>query len=135
MANNIEKVDLIQKMLDKAMVQGAVTGFMEANAGPVKYSGGDEIKIPSIAMDGLKDYDRQLGFAEGDVTLVYQTERLTQDRGTGFTVDEMEVDESGVLDLMSLLAHAGRAGGGQLPPEQDCEAGRQGSSKRIYSGG
>ena len=59
MANNIEKVDLIQKMLDKAMVQGAVTGFMEANAGPVKYSGGDEIKIPSIAMDGLKDYDRQ----------------------------------------------------------------------------
>ena len=104
MANNIEKVDLIQKMLDKAMVQGAVTGFMEANAGPVKYSGGDEIKIPSIAMDGLKDYDRQLGFAEGDVTLVYQTERLTQDRGTGFTVDEMEVDESGVLDLMSLLA-------------------------------
>ena len=91
MANNIEKVDLIQKMLDKAMVQGAVTGFMEANAGPVKYNGGDEIKIPSIAMDGLKDYDRQLGFAEGDVTLVYQTERLTQDRGTGFTVDEMEV--------------------------------------------
>lgn len=67
MANNIEKVDLIQKMLDKAMVHGAVTGFMEANAGPVKYSGGDEIKIPSIAMDGLKDYDRQLGFAEGDV--------------------------------------------------------------------
>lgn len=36
MANNIAKVDLIQKMLDKAMVQGAVTGFMEANAGPVK---------------------------------------------------------------------------------------------------
>ena len=42
MANNIEKVDLIQKMLDKAMVQGAVTGFMEANAGPVKYSGGED---------------------------------------------------------------------------------------------
>lgn len=46
----------------------------------------------------------QLGFAEGDMTLVYQTERLTQDRGTGFTVDEMNVDESGVLDLMCLLA-------------------------------
>ena len=127
MANNIEKVDLIQKMLDKAMVQGAVTGFMEANAGPVKYNGGDEIKIPSIAMDGLKDYDRQLGFAEGDVTLVYQTERLTQDRGTGFTVDEMEVDESGVLRPDEpaggrVPAHAGRAGGGQLPPEQDCRS-------------
>lgn len=105
-----------------------MTGFMEANAGPVKYSGGDEIKIPSIAMDGLKDYDRQLGFAEGDVTLVYQTERLTQDRGTGFTVDEMEVDESGVLDLMSLLAGEFQRTRvvpevEQLPPEQDCEAG------------
>ena len=53
MANNIAKVDLIQKTLDEAMIQGAVTGFMEGNAGPVKYSGGDEIKIPSITMDGL----------------------------------------------------------------------------------
>ena len=104
MANNIAKVDLIQKTLDEAMIQGAVTGFMEGNAGPVKYSGGDEIKIPSITMDGLKDYDRQNGFADGDVTLVYQTEKLTQDRGTGFTVDEMDVDESGVYDLMSMLA-------------------------------
>lgn len=104
MANNIAKVDLIQKTLDEAMIQGAVTGFMEANAGPVKYSGGDEIKIPSITMDGLKDYDRQNGFADGDVTLVYQTEKLTQDRGTGFTVYEMDVDESGVYDLMSMLA-------------------------------
>ena len=70
MANNIEKVDLIQKMLDKAMVQGAVTGFMEANAGPVKYSGGDEKKLPSIAIDDLKYYDHQLVFTEVVMTLV-----------------------------------------------------------------
>lgn len=103
MANQIEKVALIQKTLDKAMIQGAVTGFMEGNAGQILYHGGDEIKIPSIAMNGLKDYDRQSGFADGDVTLVYQTEKMTQDRGVGFTIDEMEVDESGVLDLMSQL--------------------------------
>ena len=53
-------------------------------------------------------------------------------------MDEMEVDESGVLDLMSLLAgefQRTRVVPVTLPPEQDCEAGRQGSPKRIYSGG
>ncbi|MED9821513.1 MAG: hypothetical protein U0J65_05725 [Christensenellales bacterium] len=104
MANTIEKVALIQKALDQAMIQGAVTGFMEANALDVKYSGGNEVKIPSVVMDGLANYDRATGFVEGDVTLAYQTMKLTQDRGRGFTIDEMDVDESGVLDLVSKLA-------------------------------
>ncbi|MBR3795338.1 MAG: hypothetical protein IKK34_04840 [Clostridia bacterium] len=104
MANMIEKVALIQKSLDLAMIQGAVTGFMEANALDVKYNGGAEVKIPSIAMDGLANYDRATGFVDGDVTLAYQTMTMTQDRGRGFTIDENDVDESGVVDLVSKLA-------------------------------
>lgn len=103
MANMIEKVALFQKTLDLAMIQGTVTGFMEANALDVKYNGGNEIKIPSIVMDGLANYDRATGFVEGDITLAYQTMTMTQDRGRGFTIDEMDVDESGVMDLMSKL--------------------------------
>ena len=67
MANNIAKVDLIQKTLDEAMIQGAVTGFMEANAGPVKYSGGDEIKAAAdyvttgVDEDGLYHAFAHLG--------------------------------------------------------------------------
>ena len=33
MANNIAKVDLIQKTLDEAMIQGAVTGFYGSERG------------------------------------------------------------------------------------------------------
>lgn len=104
MAHSLAKVALIQKTLDKAMVASAVTGWMEGNVGSLIYHGGNEVKIPRIDMDGLVDYDRQNGFTEGDVTLAYQTMTLTQDRGRGFTVDTMDVDESGVLDLMSQLA-------------------------------
>lgn len=104
MANTLEKVAIIQKDLDKAMVQGAVTGWMESNAGQVKYKGGNEVKIPTISMDGLADYDRKNGYAEGDVTLAYQTMTMTQDRGRGFTLDPMDIDESGALDLVSRLA-------------------------------
>lgn len=103
MANTIEKVALIQTTLDKAMIQGAVTGFMEGNVGNLIYKGGDEVKIPMIDMDGLADYNRQSGFVDGDVSLAYQTMKMTQDRGRGFTVDPNDIDESGVLDLMSQL--------------------------------
>lgn len=104
MANLLEKVALFQKTLDKAMIQGAVTGFMENNLTDIQYTGGDEVKIPSIQMQGLANYDRQKGFTEGDVTLTYDTVKMTQDRGRGFTIDEMDIDESGALDLMSQLA-------------------------------
>ena len=104
MANTIEKVALIQTTLDKAMIQGAVTGFMEGNVGNLIYNGGDEVKIPMIDMDGLANYNRQSGFVDGDVSLAYQTMKMTQDRGRGFTVDPNDIDESGVLDLMSQLA-------------------------------
>lgn len=104
MANTIEKVALIQTTLDKAMIQGAVTGFMEGNVSNLIYKGGDEVKIPMIDMDGLANYNRQSGFVDGDVSLAYQTMKMTQDRGRGFTVDPNDIDESGVIDLMSQLA-------------------------------
>lgn len=104
MANTIEKVALIQTTLDKAMIQGAVTGFMEGNVSNLIYKGGDEVKIPMIDMDGLANYNRQSGFVDGDTTLAYQTMKMTQDRGRGFTIDPNDIDESGVIDLMSQLA-------------------------------
>ena len=104
MAHTIEKIALIQKTLDKAMIQGAVTGWMESNAQIIIYSGGAEVKIPKIDMDGLANYDRATGFVEGDVVLAYQTMTMTQDRGRGFTLDEHDVSESGVIDLISQLA-------------------------------
>lgn len=93
-ANNLEYAKLFQASLDKQVVQESTTGWMESNASQVKYNGGNEVKIPSILMDGLGDYDRAGGFVDGSVTLTYQTHTLTQDRGRTFSLDAMDVDET-----------------------------------------
>ena len=46
MANSIEYAKIYQSALDKVYKATAKTGWMEANAGMVKYNGGNEIKIP-----------------------------------------------------------------------------------------
>ena len=51
--NTLATATLFQKTLDKAAVREAVTGWMDGNAGQVKYSGGAEIKIPKMSVQGL----------------------------------------------------------------------------------
>lgn len=97
MANTIEYAKVFQTELDKAAVELATSGWMEVNADQVKYSGGREIKIPDLSMDGLGDYDRNNGFAEGSVDLKYQTKEMSQDRGRLFTLDENEVNETNFI--------------------------------------
>lgn len=94
MPNYIETAAVIQSELDQAATASSATGWMEANAGRVKYNGGKEIKIPKMTTDAMADYDRNNGFVEGGVTLSYETREMTQDRGRGFTLDPMDVDES-----------------------------------------
>lgn len=95
MALNISTArSVFQNELDKLMVEELTSGFMEANAGDVIYNGGNEIKIPSIVMDGLKDYSRTDGYPTGGVTLSYQTVKMTMDRGEGFMLDAMDVEET-----------------------------------------
>lgn len=92
--NTLEFAKLFQTELDKQIAQQATSGWMESNAGQVKYNGGDEIKIPDIVVQGLADYDRDTGFVQGSVTYKYQTHKLTQDRGRTFQLDAMDVDET-----------------------------------------
>lgn len=92
--NILEYAKIFQQELDRQVVAQATSGWMEANAGLVRYSGGNEVKIPIIDMDGLGDYDRAAGFVDGSVNLRYQTKILTQDRGRTFMLDRMDVDET-----------------------------------------
>lgn len=97
MTHTIEAVQIFQTELDKAVVEGATSGWMELNDKLVKYTGGSEVKIPKLTMDGLADYSRESGFVEGGIDLSFQTKELTMDRGRIFTFDEMDVDESNFL--------------------------------------
>lgn len=95
--NTIEAAKIFQTQLDELAVQSLVTGFMEQNTDGIKYTGGDEIKIPNIDMDGQADYNRNTGYVKGAVNLTYQTLKMTQDRGRKFYLDAMEVDESNFI--------------------------------------
>lgn len=92
--NTLEYAKLFQTQLDLQVEQQATSGWMEQNAGQVKYSGGNEIKIPKISVQGMGDYDRDNGFVQGSVTYAYETHALTQDRGRTFQLDAMDVDET-----------------------------------------
>jgi len=103
--NTLEYAKIFQPQLDRQIVEGATSGWMEDNAGQVKYSGGNEVKIPTISTQGLGDYDRDNGFVRGAVTLSYETYKMTQDRGRTFSLDAMDVDES------NFIANAGNVMG------------------------
>lgn len=92
--NTLEFAQLTQTELDKQVIAEATSGWMELNSSKVRYSGGNEVKIPKMSMDGLGDYDRDNGFVQGSVSVSWQTKTLTMDRGRTFQLDAMDVDET-----------------------------------------
>lgn len=99
--NTLATATNFQKALDVLAVREAVTGWMEANAGKVKYTGGAEVKIPKMSVQGLGDYDRDNGYLMGSATLEYETKKMTQDRGRKFQLDSMDVDETNFVTTAS----------------------------------
>lgn len=95
MANTIEYAKLFQKELDKQILEGATSGWMEENASQVIYNGGNEIKMPKMSLQGLGTYSRDDGYVSGAVTYSFETFTLSQDRGRRFRIDAIDVDESG----------------------------------------
>ncbi|MBN1042379.1 hypothetical protein FDB64_10810 [Clostridium botulinum] len=94
MANTIQYAQIFQKALDKQILAGSTSNWMEANAGQVIYKGGNSIKIPKLSTNGLGDYDRANGYAGGAITFGYETKTMTQDRSRSFLLDAMDVDET-----------------------------------------
>ena len=115
--NTLEMAKIFQQSLDKQMLVGATSGWMETNASNVKYNGGDTVRMPEISTTGLAKYDRDTGFNQGSVTLAYKDYQLTQDRGRTFHLDAMDIDES------NFVASAGNVMGEfqrlQVIPEVD----------------
>lgn len=92
--NSLEFLPIVQTELDKQIVAEATSGWMESNAGQVMYNGGNSVKVPTLDMDGLGDYDRDGGFNGGSVSLTYETLTLGQDRARSFMLDSMDVNET-----------------------------------------
>lgn len=101
--NTLAYATLFMQELDKQLVAGATSGWMEGNAGLVIYNGGNTVKIPKITMDGMGNYNRGTGFVGGSSILTYETKTMGQDRGRTFSLDAMDVNETNFVANASNL--------------------------------
>lgn len=101
--NTLEAAKVFTTALDKQMIVGSTSGWMEDNAGQVVYSGGSEVKIPKMSVNGLANYNRDSGYNQGAVTLAFETKTLTMDRGRQFLLDAMSVDETNFIASASAV--------------------------------
>lgn len=95
MANAITLRKTYSTLLDEAYKLASLTAVLDGpNDLAQEGANANEILIPKMSMSGLADYDKQTGYALGDVTLDYETKKCDYDRGRMFTVDAMDNIES-----------------------------------------
>lgn len=115
--NTVEAAKIFQTALDKKVEKQLTSAWMEVPSNFVQYDGGDEVKLPSIVVDGLGNYDRDGGYTVGGVTLSWNTYKLTQDRGRAFLLDAMMVNETNfILTATTVMDEFQRT---QVAPEID----------------
>lgn len=118
MANNLG--DLVTKFtnrLDLLLMEGTKTADLNMNQDLLgDYQGAGIIKIPSITMDGLGDYDRANGFPAGDVDLTWEQYQMKHDRGREFSIDVMDDEERAMIVSANVMAEFART---KVIPEVD----------------
>ena len=103
MPNNITLFKRYTNLLDEVYQNASVTSMLDMNGATVRMGvNANEIVIPKISMDGLGDYSRNSGYAQGSVTLTHETVKFNYDRGRRFTVDAMDDEETAGVAFGSL---------------------------------
>lgn len=104
--------------LYKQFQAGTTTSWMESNAIGVDYHGGKYVLMHEMSVDGLGDYDRNLGYPRGNISGSKKQYELTMDRGREFLIDAADNDETGFLvNAASVMAEFQRS---HVIPEVDC---------------
>lgn len=104
--------------LYKQYFAGSKTAWMENNAIGVEYTGGKYVVMHEMDVDGLGNYDRQLGYPSGNISGSKQQFEMKMDRGREFLIDAADNDETGFLlsvaNAMSIFQQK------WVIPEVDC---------------
>lgn len=117
MANTITLAKSYIDNLDLIYKNASVTADLMSDTSMVRAGNNvNEIVIPKISMDGLKDYSRNDGYKNGSVTLDWETKKFNYDRGTKFSVDVMDNEETMMLAFGQLNAEFIRT---KVAPEAD----------------
>ena len=120
MPNVIELAQKFVPILDEVYKNASLTAKLDGAAELVRAgANANELIIPMLDMQGLGDYSRNSGYADGDVTLTNETVKCNFDRGRMFNVDYMDNLEtagiafgrlSGELDAFRFASYAGVEG-------------------------
>ena len=98
MANSILTTKKFVPLLDEAYRKASLTAILDGDSTLIREGANfGELIIPMMNLQGLGDYDRSSGYAEGDVTLTYESVVCNYDRGRMFNVDTMDNIESASL--------------------------------------
>ena len=91
MANNINYAAVFNRILDEKFYLMPRTMWMENTSPDIQWTGGKEIKIPYLTMDGLGDMQGYVAPA-GDLTLGWETKVLQWYRGRDLKIGRYDVD-------------------------------------------
>lgn len=95
MANSITLFKKYIDKLDEVYKQASLTADLDADSTLVQAgANANEIIIPKMSMDGLGNYSRSSGYAQGDVTLTNETVQFNYERGRKFGVDRQDNAET-----------------------------------------
>ncbi len=117
MPNNIILAKQFVPILDEVYRLASLTSDLDGSPELVRAgANADEMCIPMIDMSGLGDYDRNSGYVNGDVTLLWETVKCNYDRGRMFQVDNMDNQESANIAFGKLASEFLRT---KVAPEID----------------
>ena len=103
--------------LDRIIERETLTSDLNMNTDLLgEFSDSGEIKIATVAMDGLANYNRTTGFVKGSITTGWETYKLRYDRGREFEIDAMDDEERAAIVSANAMAEFERT---QVVPEVD----------------
>lgn len=91
--NNINYAAVFNRILDEKFYIMPRTLWMEDTNPGIEWTGGKEIKIPYLDMNGLGTMNGYKA-PDGDLTLGYETKQLQWYRGRNFAIGRYDVDET-----------------------------------------
>ncbi|MBQ9165652.1 MAG: hypothetical protein IJX71_01795 [Oscillospiraceae bacterium] len=95
MPNNIALAQHYTNLLDEVYKLASVTNDLTSESGLIRAgANANEILYPQIEVSGLGDYDRNSGYTDGTVNVVWKTGQFNYDRGTKIAVDAMDDEET-----------------------------------------
>ncbi len=105
MANSLGNyIDKFTTKIDQIVTADTCTADLNMNQDLLgEYQGNGKIEIPTIAMDGLGDYDRSKGFPSGSASLTWTSYTMANDRGRSFEVDNVDDMERAAILSANLM--------------------------------